>query len=134
MPLTQTSESRPSTGQLPVLDVQQLLDRCLGSLELAERCLVRFLQKLPEEVECLRQYFECGDDGALAQAAHRLKGSAATVAAVSLSRAAAALERWARGDDTEDPQEVLSRLSQEAERLLDSAPQFSQLARPGDSR
>ncbi|MGE0379129.1 MAG: Hpt domain-containing protein [Planctomycetaceae bacterium] len=127
-----TAGGSVSGGVQPVLDMQQLLDRCLGSLELAERCLVRFTQKLQGEVECVQRCVDADDRVELAQVAHRLKGSAATVSAVSLARAAAALENYARGGVPVDVAGALQEFLHEADRFLNSVPQFSRLGQTGD--
>jgi HPt (histidine-containing phosphotransfer) domain-containing protein len=122
-----------STAQLSsrvpsqVLDMPQLLDRCLGSLDLAERCLVRFEQKLRAELECLQDAVDRDDRTELAQLAHRVKGSAATIAAGGLAQAAAALEAYGRGLNSEEPSGLMADFRSEVERFLDVVPRFSRL-------
>ncbi len=120
---TLTAETSRST---PVLNMQQLLDRCMGNLELAERCLVRFEQKLPTDVESVQQCIDSDNREELVQVAHRIKGSAATVAAEGLAEAAAALEDYARGGDVVEPSGLLADFLGQAERFFDGVPRFTQ--------
>jgi HPt (histidine-containing phosphotransfer) domain-containing protein len=66
------------------------------------------------------------DDAALTQVAHRVKGSAATVSAISLADAAAALEDFARGHAAADGTAVLAQFRTEVARFLQCVPRFRQ--------
>jgi HPt (histidine-containing phosphotransfer) domain-containing protein len=113
-----------TSGQ--VLDLQQLLGRCLGNLALAERCLVRFEQKLRADLEEVERAVDSQDYAALTQVAHRVKGSAATVSAISLANAAAALEDFARARDAADATAIIAQFRKEVTRFLQSIPRFRQ--------
>jgi HPt (histidine-containing phosphotransfer) domain-containing protein len=113
-----------TSGQ--VLDLPQLLGRCLGNLELAERCLVRFEQKLRADLEDVERAVDSHDYAALTQVAHRVKGSAATVSAISLADAAAALEDFARGRDASDGTAAIAQFQKEVGRFLQRVPRFRQ--------
>ena len=126
---TLTAETSRSTQ---VLDMQQLLDRCMGSLELAERCLVRFEQKLRADVESVQQCVDGDDRPELAQIAHRVKGSAATVAAEGLAKTAGALEDYARGEGAVEPSGLMTDFLGEVERFFESVPQFHPINRSSD--
>lgn len=102
------TESPDDTGfpatESRVIDRQELLQRCMGNPEFAERCLTRFLQRLQADVEQLQQSVRLGATDEISRIAHLIKGSAATVAASSLSDAAGRLEVVARqfaGDEQE---------------------------------
>lgn len=75
-----------------VIDRKQLLERCLGNREFAERCLTRFSQRLEADFEQLQQSVKAGESQEVARIAHLIKGSAATVAATALSQQAGLLE------------------------------------------
>ncbi len=120
---TLTAETSRSTQ---VLNMQQLLDRCMGNLELAERCLVRFEQKLQADVDSVQQCVDSDDRAELVQVAHRVKGSAATVAAEGLAETAAALEAYARSGDAADPSGLMSDFLGEVQRFFDGVPRFTQ--------
>lgn len=111
----------------PVLDMQQLLERCMGSQELADRCLLRFAQKLRAEVESVQQGVTNENLEELVQLAHRLKGSAATVSAVGLAKAAAAMEDYARGKTPAEPTVLFGEFQREVERFFDAVPELSQV-------
>ena len=113
-----------TSGQ--VLDLPQLLGRCLGNLDLAERCLVRFEQRLRADLEEVERTVDAQDYAALTQVAHRVKGSAATVSAISLADAAAALEDFARERDAADATDVIAQFQNEVGRFLQCVPHFRQ--------
>jgi HPt (histidine-containing phosphotransfer) domain-containing protein len=71
-----------------VLDLQGLLDRCMGNLDLVQRLLDRFEQWVPDELAELEEALAIEDAERIAQAAHRIKGSSANISALGLQRAA----------------------------------------------
>ena len=79
------------------LDFDQLLARCLGNLEFAQRVLARFQDSFGEDLTRLEQELSSGNAEQVAGLAHRMKGAAANVGAVALARAAASVEELARG-------------------------------------
>jgi HPt (histidine-containing phosphotransfer) domain-containing protein len=89
------------------LDLQELLDRCLGNLEFAQRVLAKFEARFGDDLRQLERDQEAEAAEAIARVAHRLKGSAANVAAKDLERISARIEELGR----------LGRLSEIPERL-----------------
>jgi HPt (histidine-containing phosphotransfer) domain-containing protein len=81
------------------IDVSELLGRCLGKRELAQRVLNRFQKQLTDDVVSLQHALDTGDQAVLATVAHRVKGAAANVAAHRLHERAATLEEAARAGD-----------------------------------
>ncbi len=79
-----------------VLDLRGLYDRCLGNLDLIERVLDKFEQRLPEELDELERTLELGDAAKIAVVAHRIKGSSSNVSAAALQQAAAEIEALSR--------------------------------------
>jgi HPt (histidine-containing phosphotransfer) domain-containing protein len=71
-----------------VLDLQGLLDRCMGNLDLVQRLLEKFESWVPAELAELEQALALEDPERIAQAAHRIKGSSANISALGLQRAA----------------------------------------------
>ncbi|MCA9075403.1 MAG: Hpt domain-containing protein [Planctomycetaceae bacterium] len=112
----------PSLIDPQIFDQQQLLLRCMGNLEVAERCLTRFRQRLEADVEQLQQSATVGDTGEVARLAHFMKGSAATVAATALSQKAHSLECAARDGGTEEIEfdRATREFMNEAERFIEA--------------
>ena len=81
---------------LAPLNFDELLHRCLGNRELAQRVLTKFQVLFAHELQAMRQRFEAGDWEEVGRLAHRVRGSAANVAAAELSRLATELEGQAR--------------------------------------
>src|SRR5580692_4200267 len=75
-----------------VLDLQGLCDRCMGNLDLVERVLDKFEQRLPQELAELERELELGDSAKVALVAHRIKGNSSNVSAAGLQQAAAEVE------------------------------------------
>ena len=88
--------SLASTGRPSPLDYGQLLERCLGNAEFAQRILAKFTQKFVEDLERLEQSMAAGDEEAVGLLAHRLKGSAANVAAPALANLFDEIEQHSR--------------------------------------
>ncbi len=110
-----------------VLDLPQLLERCLGDLAFAERCLVKFQQRLQADVEQLQESVNAGDTFEVARIAHLIKGSAATVAAMPLAETANAVEAAARQEVSCDAELVTATevFVKEVKRFMDVVPMFS---------
>ena len=88
--------SADSLSTDPPLDVEQLLDRCMGNVEFVERVLTKFHERFSDDLEQLERDVQAGAGESVAALAHRLKGSAANVAAPELHRITAQLEELGR--------------------------------------
>jgi HPt (histidine-containing phosphotransfer) domain-containing protein len=97
------------------LDTEELLARCLGKWELAQRVLTRFRNQLLNDLTVLQQAVTAGDAVVIAKVAHRIKGAAANVSARDLRQRAAELEDVARASEWEQIPEGVQML--EAERV-----------------
>ncbi len=75
-----------------VLELWELLTRCLGKPELATRILARFDRQLADDLERIEAALADGKTEIAREVAHRLKGAAANVAAHALREQAHALE------------------------------------------
>jgi len=76
--------------------MDDLLNRCLGRMSIAERILQRFQAAMDEEVSRLNQSLQAADFQELTQVAHRIKGAALAVSAYELSEIASNIERYAK--------------------------------------
>lgn len=83
--------------------MDDLLNRCLGRMSIAERILQRFQTAIDEEVNRLKQSLQAADFQELTQVAHRIKGAALAVSAYELSEIASKIERFAKA---QNPQEL----------------------------
>jgi len=101
MPSTVTTSYSPETASSlpgeapPLLALQEIVDRCLGNLELADRVITRFRNSLDDTTRQLAQCCVDVDLFRLSQRAHRLKGEASNVGAVRISHQAAKVEEQA---------------------------------------
>lgn len=110
-----------------VLDVDDLLARCLGNVEFAERILGKFQERCDEDVAALeRAVFDC-DSEAVARLAHRLKGASANASALGLRRHASEIERAARHDAFDDVPASMESLKQEWTRFSEVVSQLGSL-------
>lgn len=78
------------------VDVSELLVRCLGRADIAERVLNKFRESAPADVAEIQRAFARQDWQQIALIAHRLKGAALAVAAHPLCDQACNLETAAR--------------------------------------
>jgi signal transduction histidine kinase/DNA-binding response OmpR family regulator len=107
---------RERAGESPAID-RSVLDPWLEDDEEARRNLLRkFARTAIESRHAIDAAMTAGDLAALAAAAHRLKGAAATVGAQALANAAASLERAAKVGDREACQDSLGPLTVEVQR------------------
>ncbi|MBN2295442.1 MAG: Hpt domain-containing protein [Pirellulales bacterium] len=97
---------RQLVEQLPdeLLNLEGLRNRCMGNIQLVERILNKFQQRMPEELEELEKALELSDTEQIARIAHRVKGTSASVSASTLQQAATEIEDLSRaGRITEIP-------------------------------
>ena len=86
-------------GQVAVgSEFDELLDRCMGNLEFAERVLTKFQDRFGDQLEELESALAQEDAEQVALVAHRLKGESASVAALGLRDRAAEIERLGRAN------------------------------------
>jgi signal transduction histidine kinase/CheY-like chemotaxis protein len=99
------------------LDLEGLLGRCRGKAEVASRLLGKFSDRLDEDLETLQRTLHGGDGAALAEAAHRLKGSAATVGAIAIRDLAKEIEVRAKRQELGGVDGLLANLEGEIDRV-----------------
>ena len=103
-----------------VIDVEQLLARCLGNVEIAERVLTKFQDRFRVDLTELEQGLQQQDAAAVAQAAHRIKGASANVSAPALYALASDIEQAARTERLADVPEDAQQLRTEWTRFVDN--------------
>ncbi len=86
-----------------VVDYSDLVARCMGNLEFAEKILGKFEERLEEDLGLLENEVNQHDAAGIARVAHRLKGASANVSASRLCDVLSRLEQLGR---TEQLQQV----------------------------
>ena len=105
--------------------LQELVDRCLGNLGLADRILSRFSDGLPDHLAELERLAATQDLAAMALRAHRLKGEAANVGCQPIHHLASQLEDLASQGLWEPLPTVLDQLREAVAEFADHAFAFS---------
>jgi two-component system sensor histidine kinase/response regulator len=112
----------PSRGdpEPEALEFEQLLARCMGNLNFAERVLASFQQEFDEDLAGIERGLASGDAEEVARVAHMLKGASGDVAAATLRAEAADIEELAREKRLEKIPPHLERLRSQWSRFVDS--------------
>ncbi|TWT83667.1 Hpt domain protein [Planctomycetes bacterium CA13] len=84
----------------PVVNRDELIDRMMGSIPMAERMLKRFVDTANADFDLMESTVRLGDKPAIASLAHRHKGTAQTMAIPRVAQCAAELEQRAHTDPT----------------------------------
>jgi HPt (histidine-containing phosphotransfer) domain-containing protein len=111
-----------------VLDLEGLRNRCMGNLDLVQRVLKMFCQRIPEEMGTMEKALELKDTEQIARVAHRVKGSSASVSADGVARAAAEIEEVSRAGRMTDISASIGRLHDEWDKCSDYATTLLSLA------
>jgi len=69
-----------------VMDVDALIERCMGNIDFVMRVLDRFQQRFPEELDELEEAASLRDAQRIAMLAHRIKGESATASASKMQQ------------------------------------------------
>lgn len=88
--------SESSIPESAPIDAQELIDRCMGNIDLAERVLAKLQSRFNDDLKELEDAIRTNNVKQVATIAHRLKGAASNVAAHDLQRSAAKIEELAR--------------------------------------
>jgi HPt (histidine-containing phosphotransfer) domain-containing protein len=99
------------------INVDELLARCVGRVDLLEKTLVHFEQCMHPQVSQLEEYAQQGDMESLRTIVHRLRGAALTVAANSLSQSAEQLEKALTANSSTCPEKCLENVLEECGRI-----------------
>ncbi len=81
-----------------IINVEELLARCMGNGDMAQRILTKFQDRLGLDLEELQLGLDQQNAGAIAQVAHRIKGASASVSAPRLYGLAATIEQLGRAE------------------------------------
>ena len=101
-------------GQMAAnFEFDELLERCMGNLEFAERVLTKFQGRFDGQLEEMENALAQKDVEQVVLVAHRLKGESASVAASGLRDRAEEIERLGRGNRVADIPTSLQNLRSE---------------------
>lgn len=114
-----TSRTTPGAANAEVFDLQGLCDRCMGNLDLVQRVLDKFEQRLPGELAELERVLEQGDATKITLVAHRIKGNSSNISASGLQQAAAEIEDLSRAGRVSDIHGRLGNLRKHWQRYVD---------------
>ena len=111
-----------------VINVQDLLARCMWNVDIAERILCKFRDRIGVDLEELEKGLDDRNAGAIAQVAHRIKGASANVSAAALYELAAEIEQLGRAERIADILPGIQQLRREWTRFVNgvSAIELSQ--------
>jgi len=119
--LAMPAAEKKDAAVIAVFDIDSLLDRIMGDRRLAGIVTQGFLGDAPTQLDQLRVRIEALDAPGTRLQAHTLKGSAATVGAETLRKAAQELEMAAADAHMDRCRELLPRLNAEYERFRQAA-------------
>lgn len=101
------------------LNYEELLARCMGNIEFAERVIEKFQSSFGQDLENLETGLQSEDAETVTTFAHRLKGSSASVGAHGLRQWAAEIEQLGRADRLPEARQPVRHLRREWSRFLD---------------
>lgn len=116
------------------IDVSTLIERCMDDISFALVLLAEFESGGEQCIEEIRRHAVSGDCARVADAAHALVGTAATLGAEPLRRAAAALEIAGRAGDLEKVDSLAVHLRDEMARCLTDAAAIRTQAAAAENR
>jgi two-component system sensor histidine kinase/response regulator len=99
------------------IDVEFLLNNCVGKPELAARLLAMFNERLDATVEEIERSILRRDAECLMLAAHTLKGTAGILGIEGVSGGAQALESRGRSGELDGARDAVSELKREIDRF-----------------
>jgi HPt (histidine-containing phosphotransfer) domain-containing protein len=101
------------------LKFDELLDRCMGEVEFAQKIVGDFLQSSEPLLRQIGQLIAESEVQEAARTVHRLKGTAATVAAGPFMESLRELEQLLRAEDTPDHALLREHLNGSCQRFLE---------------
>jgi HPt (histidine-containing phosphotransfer) domain-containing protein len=107
----------PEAVEAGFFDMNELLKRVGGDMELLEEIYGLFLEDYPKMLKDTLQAIEAGDGEAVSRCVHRIKGAVGNFSASGAVQAAVRLEEMAHKDDLEAFREVYDVLAEEIEQL-----------------
>ena len=94
----------------------------MGNIDLVQRVLEKFQERLPSELAELEKLLACHDVEQIAYVAHRIKGTSATISAQGLRQAAAEIEDLGRAQQASEIPTALEHLRSQWRRFLACVP------------
>jgi HPt (histidine-containing phosphotransfer) domain-containing protein len=107
-------------GQPVVIDYPSLLERCMGKRELAERLVQMFLEHARDDLRELESALRKNNAAEIAATAHRVKGAAGTVSAMTMWEVSARLEVMGREKNLAGASDLVRQLGDCLELLRES--------------
>jgi len=83
----------------PAFREDELMERCLGDVGIARMIIAAFLDDIPGQLAALKSSLAAGEPSKAELYAHKIKGAAGNVSAVSLADVAGRIEAAGRGGD-----------------------------------
>lgn len=121
-PTIQESQSLATHGEsAPVIDFERLCQRLMGDRQLAVELLAKTSQRLPNDLQSIQDAAGSQQYDALMKAAHKLKGTAATLSAEGLRQACEALEEASRAASPSAIEPRVAALLEETQKFSRSA-------------
>jgi Amt family ammonium transporter len=109
---------------VPVIDANQLFERCMQDRGLMSEVLESFGRQATNGLETIRSALARLDQEEIGRLAHHLKGAAATVAAAEVTTMSQELEQMSRDGDLHAANQLVERLAAALERCLDEIPRL----------
>ena len=97
-------------GNVPVINHHELIQRMMGSVQMAERMLAKFVETSATECDDLESFIRMGNVTEIASLAHRHKGTARTMAVPRVASIASEIEKRAATDPTSEMLELVRQL------------------------
>lgn len=120
--LPTSSNDQPSSGIALPLDTGLLTEQCLGNSTFAISLLGEFEKTAQDRTVAIEAQLRLGNLAKIAEIAHSLAGVAAILAAEPLSQVACRLQRTAEENDVPQTNDLIRRLREETNRLLEYIP------------
>jgi HPt (histidine-containing phosphotransfer) domain-containing protein len=108
------------------LDLEALKARCMGNLALVERVLAKFTGQLDNDLDAFERAIETDNAEQAAQLAHRIKGTAGSVAAVHLYLNASLAEQRAQDRQVAELSSDLARMRNDRLELAETIERLKQ--------
>lgn len=112
------SDSPEESAAGPMVDFDELVGRCMGNREIAERLIVKFCRKITADLESMSAGATASDADQVGRLAHGLKGAAANVACKEIRELAEQLEALGRAGDLSRAPALLHQLEEAHRKLM----------------
>ena len=120
-PPSQSRGSAENRAESP-FNLENLLGRCMGDVELCRRILHSLCDRGPQQLATIERSLAGGDLAGLAEVAHSIKGTAANFSAERLRETAGQVERLAKAGTGKRFAHAGDELLREFQRTLDAIP------------